>query len=212
MSKRSLRDLIRQVIFGGLAVGSATQPLPAMSAADLNSAPFEPLSDAAHGPTGRADVVIRKARPKVLLRALGAPRVALLSSHRAHRSHSSHYSSRGGGGGSSSGPTPPPRRDTTPSKPRTPASPRPLGEFGSVGAGDSAALGSRILRRGMTGKDVDQLILLLVKGKLLATMDIPQSSLFTEEVERAVKKFQADEKIPADGAVDYRTLLLLRLK
>ncbi len=63
----------------------------------------------------------------------------------------------------------------------------------------------------MSGKDVDELIMLLVKGKLLAAKDVPQTSLFTEEVELAVRKFQTSKELPADGAVDYRTLLLLKI-
>jgi murein L,D-transpeptidase YcbB/YkuD len=77
---------------------------------------------------------------------------------------------------------------------------------------DTNSLGTRVLRRGMTGKDVDQLIMLLVKGKLLSATQIPQSSLFNEDVERAVKQFQTTKGLPSDGVVDYRTLLLLRIQ
>ena len=76
---------------------------------------------------------------------------------------------------------------------------------------DTNSLGKRVLRLGMSGKDVDELILLLVKGELLTATEIPQESLFTDAVERAVKKFQAVKGIPVNGLVDYRTLLLLRL-
>jgi len=64
----------------------------------------------------------------------------------------------------------------------------------------------------MTGSDVDQLIVLLLKARLLPAAEIPKSSMFSEDVERAVKKFQAANALTVDGAVDYRTLLLLKVQ
>jgi hypothetical protein len=214
MAQRSLRDLIRQVLSGGLAVGGAAQPLPAMPAPTHPSLPAEPRTEVTPSAVPGRDLVIRASRPKVLLRALDATRTALISSHRSHRSHSSHYSSRGGG--TTTPPvTTPPTPVTKDPRPRDSAgtgrvSPQPQSVISAPV--DTAALGSRVLRRGMSGKDVDQLIMLLVKGKLLTASEIPQTSLFTETVERAVKQFQSSKGIPADGVVDYRTLLLLRVQ
>ena len=78
------------------------------------------------------------------------------------------------------------------------------------GVSDTATLGSRTLERGMRGKDVEQLIILLVKQHLLRPDQVPMESLFTEDVESAVKKFQAAQSLIPNGRVDYRTLLLLK--
>jgi hypothetical protein len=211
MAKLSLRNLIKQVLSGGLAVGSASQSLQAMPAPPTSEELPGPRSDAALTTVSPRELFLRKARPKVLLRSLDATRIALVSSHRSHRSHSSHYSGRGG-----ESPTPAPRRpqpDRTEGRTegRTGSSPAAQGLYGAAVA-ESTTLGDRKLRLGMTGKDVDQLIMLLVKAELLTAAKIPQTSLFSEDVERAVKTFQTAKGLPADGVVDYRTLLLLKVQ
>lgn len=213
MASRSLKDLIRRVLSGGVALGGAAQSLPAMPPSTPHSPPDETAFQSATLASRPTDVVVRRARPKILLRAMDATRVALISSHRSHRSHSSHYSSSRGGGGGSPSPAPPkpkPAKTESGESSRGGSSPQALGLMG--GEADSNTLGKRVLRRGMRGKDVDQLIILLVKGNLLSAADIPQESLFTAEVEVAVKTFQKSKGITADGAVDYRTLLLLRVQ
>lgn len=204
MTRRSLKDLIRQVFASGVAVGAAAQALPAAPAPNEPVAPAPSLPEVASIAADANEVVLRKARPRVLLRALDATRVALVSSHRSHRSHSSHYSSRGGG---TSTPAPPRPRDTTPPPPRGTAAPAPSGR-----PTDTTVLGARTLRLGMTGPDVDQLIMLLVRKDALAVADIPQTPQFTSAVESAVKRFQTSKSLPANGVVDYRTLLLLRMQ
>jgi len=145
MNRRSLKDLVRQVLFGGIAASSAANVLPAMAAPDTPISPFEPEPHASRIGSSQRELILRKARPKVLLKALDATRVALVSSHRSHRSHSSHYSSRG----SVSPPAPRPRdttRSTRPSVPRTvdPSTvQRPL--LGTATPPESTALGSRVL-------------------------------------------------------------------
>jgi murein L,D-transpeptidase YcbB/YkuD len=62
----------------------------------------------------------------------------------------------------------------------------------------------------MRGKDVEQLIILLVKQRLLRPDQVPMESVFTQEVEAVVKKFQAAQGLVATGRVDYRTLLILK--
>jgi murein L,D-transpeptidase YcbB/YkuD len=62
----------------------------------------------------------------------------------------------------------------------------------------------------MRGKDVEELIILLVRRSLLRPDQVPMESLFNEDVESAVKKFQSAKGLNADGRVDFRTLLLLK--
>ena len=206
MGHRSLKDIIRNVLSAGVALGAATRSLQAMPPVLSASDPDAPRGEMGMNSAKGSELVIRPSRPRVLLRALDGSRVALISSHRSHRSHSSHRSSSTGRG------SPPP---VPPTKKKSPA---PSGGTGKGGAqslmsavDDTNSLGKRVLRLGMSGKDVDELILLLVKGELLTATEIPQESLFTDAVERAVKKFQAVKGIPENGLVDYRTLLLLRL-
>jgi hypothetical protein len=78
------------------------------------------------------------------------------------------------------------------------------------GASDSATLGNRTLVLGMRGKDVEHLIILLVKQRLLRPDQVPMESLFNEDVEAAIKKFQSSQSLIPNGRVDFRTLLLLK--
>jgi len=64
----------------------------------------------------------------------------------------------------------------------------------------------------MKGRDVEQLVILLLKNKVLTADKIPTDSVFDANVEDAVKIFQSTEKLSVDGKVDYRTLLLLKMK
>jgi len=204
MAEGSLKDLVRAILSSGLALAGSSRTLPAAPARHL---PIEePNADRAvtMADATRSDVVIRAARPKVLLRALDTTRVTLISSHRSHRSHSSHRSHYSGSGT----PATPPKPDTARPRPTDTGTARAKGLVG--GAGDTSVLGSRVLVRGMRGKDVEQLIVLMLKNSLLKPDQVPSESLFTADMETAVKAFQSRKGVTADGRVDYRTLLLLK--
>jgi hypothetical protein len=189
--RTTLKDLVRRVLASGLALGSAAQTLPALPTPlrDPREPPLEP-----NGNDGAAirELVLRPARPKIFLRALDATKISLISSHRSHRSHSSHrshYSSSTGGGTRT---PPPPARVAAP-----------------VTAADTV-LGFRVMSRGMRGKDVDELLTLLILKNLLPVKQIPDSSIFNADIEAIIKKFQESKGITADGKVGYQTLLLLK--
>jgi hypothetical protein len=199
--RHRLRDLVRSILAGSVLSASATRPLEA-APTTIELMPGTPdgndqlVSDASHA----RELTVRQARPKVLLRALSATAVGLFSSHRSHRSHSSHrshYSSSSGGGGSS-----------TPA----PAKPKSAPSASAVDTPTTRQLGSRTLRKGMRGSDVEQLILLMVRRDLLKAGQIPSEDVFTDTMEIAVKQFQASRGIAADGVVDYRTALLLKVQ
>jgi hypothetical protein len=126
------------------------------------------------------------------------------SSHASHSSHSSHYSSSptGGSGGSSgtggSG-TPTNSNDNS-------------GNTNNQQTVHEWKLGDRILKKGMKGADVKELIKILIqKGyfvKLVA--DIFDETEFTLKVEESVKKFQKANSLGADGIVGATTVLYLK--
>ena len=209
MADRSLKELVRTILGSTFALGGVTQSAPAMP---VFGAPVTDLN--ADIPTVRADItrkdmVVRPTRPKILLRALDATNLSVVSSHRSHRSHSSHYSSASAPASAPARAPAQPKSDTA--KQRTPGNPStPLATPGAVV--DTNSLGSRLLMKGMKGPDVEQLLTLLVRTKTLSVDKIPSAPLFTDDVEVAVKAFQAANGLTADGIVDFRTLLLLKTK
>ena len=70
-------------------------------------------------------------------------------------------------------------------------------------------LGDRVLKKGMYGSDVAELIKVLIAQDLLSDSDIEDEQLFDEHVEKAVKSFQKDHNIPATGIIDNKTLSIL---
>ena len=190
MARSTLTELVRRVLTASFAVGGATSSADALPGNDIPSDAPNDQPAAAVDESGGRDLILRAARPKVLLRATGPSTVSLFSSHRSHRSHSSHRSSSS---------APPPTRPPTqaPSQRPTVAAVKPV-------------LGSRVLLLGMNGADVEELLLLLVKKNLLTADRIPSDATFNANMETAVKTFQAAKGITVDGRVDFRTLLLLK--
>lgn len=72
------------------------------------------------------------------------------------------------------------------------------------------SLGSRSLSIGAKGRDVNELMLLLVREGSLKVEHINTEQLFTREVENAVKVFQVKNQLTADGLVG--PLFILQLK
>lgn len=134
-------------------------------------------------------------------------------SHRSHQSHRSHYSSSSGGSSSSS-------RSKSSSS----------GTSSSVRNNNSASgtsgytlpaqnkvykLGDRILKRGMRGHDVTELLNILVAKKYIipkeGTEQIATGEFeFTELIEDSVKKFQEDCALTCDGIVGTTTVYHLK--
>lgn len=71
-------------------------------------------------------------------------------------------------------------------------------------------LGDRTLKKGMTGPDVNQLMMILIKHGYLKPDDINTEQLFTEAVENAVKAFQEAKDMTADGRVGALTAIRLK--
>ena len=80
----------------------------------------------------------------------------------------------------------------------------------STSSATTYALGDRMLRKGMTGPDVNQLMMILIKHGYLKPDDINTEQLFTEAVENAVKAFQEAKDLTADGRVGALTAIYLK--
>lgn len=185
-----LQELVRRVILGATA---------AMVAGSTPALAQEPSGGPRPDPGGESIVVgkgrsgARQAKPKLILKRASKALSELYSFHRSHRSHSSHRSHY-----SSSVPSAPPRRPDT-SQTVQPTTPAAL-----------TSLGSRVLRRGMVGADVTQLMLILAKHGYLAPGQINTSSEFTAPVEAAVRAFQSANGLQATGVADSQTIVLLK--
>ncbi|MBC7000609.1 peptidoglycan-binding domain-containing protein [Cytophaga sp. FL35] len=131
-------------------------------------------------------------------------------SHRSHSSHRSHYSSTSSGS------------RTNRSSPSSPSS-SSSGSASSLSSGTfvktpslipNYKLGSRILRKGMKGTDVTELINILLKKKYVVLSDggMVVSGIYTydEIVEDAVKRFQIENNIDSTGICDVTTVYKLK--
>jgi len=119
------------------------------------------------------------------------------SSHASHASHSSHYSSSpSSGSGTSSG------DNYTPTKSNN----------NKQTAVYEWKLGDRILKKGMKGTDVKELINLLTQKGFFEKKDsvISDNTDFTVKVEESVKKFQKTNSLNDDGIVGSTTVLYLK--
>jgi murein L,D-transpeptidase YcbB/YkuD len=62
----------------------------------------------------------------------------------------------------------------------------------------------------MRGGDVEKLLIILLRQNLLRADKIPNESIYNEDVEASIKRFQTSKGLKPDGRLDFRTLLLLR--
>jgi murein L,D-transpeptidase YcbB/YkuD len=185
-----LQSLIRRVFMSSMGALFAAAPGSVESAVPDAS----PSNETDHAwSMNDGTVVLKQSRPKLILTKLSETARQLYTSHRSHRSHSSHRSHY-----SSASPAPrAPARDTTP---------RPAVTAPTV----AQTLGSRVLRKGMSGSDVAELMLILLNTKHLKEQDINIENTFTEAVEQAVKAFQTAKSLTPTGEVNAATLLYLR--
>jgi hypothetical protein len=152
--------------------------------------------------------------PKLLLKKTSHNELTFMShrSHRSHSSHRSHFSSYSGGGGTNS---------STPSNNsrNSGISPNYDNSSGTSGSSKSSAslqLGSRTLRKGMSGTDVTELVNILLRKQYLkmdnGTVQVTGSYSFDETIEGAVKKFQSDNGLTVDGICGSTTIYYLKNK
>lgn len=128
-------------------------------------------------------------------------------SHRSHSSHRSHYSSSSGGSY-----TPPTNSGSSGNAGLSPGS----NYNNSSSTTTVLKLGSRTLKRGMSGTDVTELVNLLLKKQYLkldgGATQATGTYTYDATVEGAVKKFQADNGLTADGECGATTIYYLKNK
>lgn len=204
--RESLRDIVRRVLSGSILVTGAATPAAAAVVADHPMVELPPPAAELSAASDVGVMVLREARPRLVLKRAAESTLTLVSSHRSHRSHSSHrshYSSSGGGGGGGYPRSTP--RTTTPTR-RS----EPLPVTGAYCLPVDVEFGSRLLQRGMCGSDVAELMRLLVAHGHLASYDVNSDSLFTYAVENAVREFQRSRQLDQDGKVGRVTSRHLR--
>lgn len=146
-----------------------------------------------------------KMKPRLVLRLVTSTSEWKTTFHRSHRSHSSHrshyshYSSSSGSSGSSNSSSSPASSEPTP----------------VYSAPAKQELGSRILKLGMKGTDVTQLINIMLSKGYLVLNDSTQTAVtgiftFDSVLEDAVKRFQTDNSIKSDGIVNATTVYYLK--
>lgn len=145
--------------------------------------------------------------PKLLLK-IGSDNEWSITSHRSHRSHSSHQSHRSHYSSYSGGSN---------SQPKNNPGVQPNYNYDNTKTTTtSLKLGSRTLKNGMSGADVTELINILLKKKYLKLEDggthVTGEYTYDDTVEGAVKKYQEDNGLTADGICGSITIYYLKNK
>ena len=128
-------------------------------------------------------------------------------SHRSHSSHRSHYSSSGSAQIPKSQPKSEPKSSSS-----SGIKPNYLNDNSSLSSG--YVLGSRVLKLGMSGNDVTELINILLRKRYLALDDggMTVTGVYTYDsiIEDAVKRFQTDNGLDGTGVCDVKTVYILK--
>lgn len=161
---------------------------------------------------------LRKANRKVFKNILKVNRegrtslIAQHSSHASHASHSSHYSSSGNGSSTSQNYS----AQSVYSAGGTVRGDKNKQSFAPVSSRRDASqykLGDRSLSLNMYGTDVDELVSILVKIKLLKREEITKKYGFTvynKKVFSSIKRLQEKYKLRSTGIVDDNTLSVIK--
>ena len=147
--------------------------------------------------------------PKLLLKKNNKNELVFMS-HRSHRSHSSHRSHYSGSSGGTTTTSSSSRGTNTTQTSTTKSYNNSLSNTNNT----ILKLGSRTLKRGMSGTDVTELInILLAKGFLKLDgggTQVTGTYTYDEIVENAVKEFQTSKGIPSDGECGSSTIYYLK--
>lgn len=134
------------------------------------------------------------------------------ASHRSHRSHSSHQSHRSHYSSYSGG------KNT---EPKSNSGIQPNNNYNYNKENNNTVttditLGSRILKKGMSGTDVTELINILLKKQYLKLEDggkhVTGVYTYDDTIEGAIKEFQKDNGLKADGVCGATTVYYLKNK
>jgi murein L,D-transpeptidase YcbB/YkuD len=145
-------------------------------------------------------------------------------SHRSHSSHRSHYSSQGGhhshfshyssSSGSSGGSGSNSYSGSYSNPSSSYSNSRSSGLYTAPTRKKVLKLGDRTLKRNMSGRDVTELVNILLKKGYLSMHDgsMSVSGIYTYDdiVEDAIKQFQFDNNLDSDGIVGPTTIFYLK--
>lgn len=192
-----LSNLLRKVFLSSLAAIAASN-----TSGNNNKLVFQPVED----DNKVESLSNRKAdlSPKLLLKKAINDEWTFMShrSHRSHSSHRSHYSSYSGGGSGTSTP-----KSNSELKPNY---------NNSSTTTITLQLGSRTLKRGMSGTDVTELVNIFLKKKYLkldnGETQVTGTYTYDETIEGAVKKYQSDNGLTSDGICGPTTIYYLKNK
>ncbi|MDZ4196103.1 MAG: peptidoglycan-binding protein [Candidatus Izemoplasmatales bacterium] len=194
--KKKLSLIVRKVFLGSLAsIASSNPNFAANSIAQENS--FEYESKERFITKKNVDLI-----PKLILKQSTNDEWSFMAhrshrSHQSHQSHRSHYSSSQG----------------TTTEPKTNQGIQPVEKPTSNVA---IRLGTRILKKDMSGTDVTELINILLKKEYLKLENggtsVTGIHTYDEIVEDAIKKFQKDNGLTNNGICDTTTVYYLKNK
>lgn len=207
-----LSNLLRKVFLGSLSLIATSNPSSAKADVTV-SHPTEGDNIFESNFNRKPDL-----SPKLLLKKASNGEWAFMShrSHRSHSSHRSHYSSSSGGGTY----TPPSSNYTAPNNSgNSGISSGPKSNdisSNDVTTSNALKLGSRTLKKGMSGTDVTELVNILLRKEYLKLdgggTQVTGSYNFDEIIKGAVKKFQSDNGLTSDGICNSATIYYLKNK
>jgi hypothetical protein len=206
--KKSFNDLLKGIFLTSMASLNGTNVTANNIVTTNKSLGFDRLSE------GRTTDLEVKTQKKFLLKFNKDKEgyiIAGHSSHASHASHSSHYSSYYSGSSSTTSTN----SDSYSSSPSTASTTATTKKAEISYTANSYKLGDRILKKGMKGYDVTELLNILIgkqyiipkEGELSVATGLYE---FSELIEIAVKKFQKANKLTNDGIVGPLTVYYLK--
>lgn len=197
-----------KIIYSNYLKGLFISSISSLIASDANAHRYNLMNFNEDGASQINYSEVKKDLTPKLLLALNSDNSYSSVGHRSHRSHSSHrshYSSYNGN-------TP----TTNPSQNLIQKAPKSSSTISNSSSNDILIknLGDRIIKEGMRGTDVTQLINILIKKGYLVLQDGSKSVVgeydYTSTISDAVKAFQKNNNQTTDGIVGVETVYLLK--
>lgn len=196
--KSNPKNIIKKLLLSSLAsvlnltvnANNDQAAMPAGLPLDFNGESDNELRSAATGTVYRNVLAIKK-----------NGELREIAGHRSHSSHRSHYSSRGGHASHYSHSS---HYSSSTSTHYSSSSSASSSYVAPKKTYKDYSLGDRTITRGLYGSDVDNLVTLLVAKRYLKNTAVTQKSgyaMVDGEIESAVKHFQKDSGVSADGKV-----------
>lgn len=197
-----------KIIYSNYLKGLFISSITSLIASDANASRYNLMNFTEDGSAQINYSGIKKDLTPKLLLALNSDNSYSSVGHRSHRSHSSHRSHYSSYNGNT--PTTNPSQNLIQKAPKSPST------ISNSSSNDILIknLGDRIIKEGMRGTDITQLINILIKKGYLVLQDGSKSVIgeydYTSTISDAVKEFQKNNNQTADGIVGVETVYLLK--